>query len=194
MRKEVKKLDTSTDSVYSQDSNANEIKTPCYIAEFEGEISATIQKSSVSDRVFSPSYHCSPTISRPNIVACIRSDSEVLGRKILRPINMNAILSKAPLPKILAESDWENELARNILTVFSNKVVGEVRESNEEIKNGCSDLSMKKEEEIEIEYCTDNLQTNDEHCALNTPSQINSQSPAHNESKGHTVSKQCNAN
>ena len=96
----------------------------------------------------------------------------------------------------MAQSDWENELARNILTVFSNKVVGEVRGSNEEIKNGCSDLSMKEEEEIEIGHCTDSdsLQTNDEHCALNTPSQINSQSPTHNEIKGHTVSKQCIAN
>ena len=151
-------MDTSTDSVYSQDSNANEMKTPCYIAEFEGEISATIQKSSVSDRVFSPSYHCPPTIRecsdkksgsitkfqnkdyvtpdcmslptrihssmastgysrrpttalerrqscRPNTVACICSDSEALGRKILGPINMNAPLSKGTLPKSLAESD-----------------------------------------------------------------------------------------
>ena len=83
---------------------------------------------------------------------------------------MNAPLSKALLPKSLAESDWENELDRNILTVFSNKVVREVRGSNKEIKNECSDLSMKEEEEVKIGNCTDSLQTNDEHCALNTPS------------------------
>ena len=64
---------------------------------------------------------------RPGTAAVERTHAEALEDRILGPLYIHAKPSSAPLPLSLRENEWENELARNIVTLYSNRVVGQVR-------------------------------------------------------------------
>ena len=69
-----------------------------------------------------------PRTVGPSNVATVRSEAESLGRKLLGPLNLDSgDTQKAPLPVALQENEWENELARNILSLYSNQVIQEIR-------------------------------------------------------------------
>ena len=72
-----------------------------------------------------------PRTVGPSTVATVRSEAESLGRKLLGPLNLDGGSKKAPLPAALEESEWENELARNILSLYSNQVVEEIKVKKE---------------------------------------------------------------
>jgi len=67
----------------------------------------------------------------PSTVATVRSEAESLGAKLLGPLNLDGERKKAPLPVSLEEGEWENELARNILSLYSNQVVEELKAKKE---------------------------------------------------------------
>jgi hypothetical protein len=50
-------------------------------------------------------------------VASERGRAESLGAKLLGPLNLSRASEPAPLPGELTEGEWENELARNILSL-----------------------------------------------------------------------------
>jgi len=54
-----------------------------------------------------------------------------LEKKLLGPLNLESPPKKVPLPASLDENEWENELARNILSLYSNKVIQEMKERQE---------------------------------------------------------------
>jgi len=68
-----------------------------------------------------------PRTVGPSNVATVRSEAESLGRKLLGPLNLDGGTQKAPLPVALQENEWENELARNILSLYSNQVIQEIK-------------------------------------------------------------------
>lgn len=73
-----------------------------------------------------------PRTVGPSTVATVRSEAESLGAKLLGPLNLNGERKKAPLPITLDENEWENELARNILSLYSNQIVEEIKGRREE--------------------------------------------------------------
>ena len=72
-----------------------------------------------------------PRTVGPSTVATVRSEAESLGAKLLGPLNLDGERKKAPLPSSLDENEWENELARNILSLYSNQVVEEIKAKKE---------------------------------------------------------------
>jgi hypothetical protein len=74
-----------------------------------------------------------PRTVGPSSVATVRSEAESLGRKLLGPLNLDGgDTRKAPLPVVLQENEWENELARNILSLYSNQVIQQIKTKREE--------------------------------------------------------------
>ena len=67
---------------------------------------------------------------RPSTAHLVRAKTEDFSQKLLRPIALHS--SKAissPIPFAMDEHEWENELARHIVSVFNNKVVSDVQGS-----------------------------------------------------------------
>jgi hypothetical protein len=69
--------------------------------------------------------------SRPSTAHMVRAKAEDFSKSLLHPIqnhesNFSSNISRS-LPNVLDENEWENELARHIVSVFNNKIVSEVR-------------------------------------------------------------------
>lgn len=66
--------------------------------------------------------------SRPNTARLLRAKAEGFSASLLRPICLDSPKeAPAPIPFTLGESEWENELARHILSVYNTKTVADVR-------------------------------------------------------------------
>ncbi|GMH72117.1 hypothetical protein TrLO_g6978 [Triparma laevis f. longispina] len=86
---------------------------------------------STSGSIRSAKKSTRPRTVGPSTVATVRSEAESLGAKLLGPLNLDGERKKAPLPVSLEEGEWENELARNILSLYSNQVVEELKAKKE---------------------------------------------------------------
>ena len=68
--------------------------------------------------------------TRPSTAHIVRAKAEGFSRNLLRPIDLTSSKEFVdPLPFSMRENQWENELARHIVTVYNNKLVSEVRDS-----------------------------------------------------------------
>ena len=66
--------------------------------------------------------------TRPTTAHLVRAKAEALSETLLRPISMNPTSEVPALPFTMGENEWENELARHIVSVYNNKVVSEVKD------------------------------------------------------------------
>jgi len=76
--------------------------------------------------------------TRPSTAMLVRAKTENLGRRLLGSINLNTTCSTilSSLPNKLEESEWENELAKHIVSLYNNKIVSEIKsERNFKAKN-----------------------------------------------------------
>ena len=67
--------------------------------------------------------------TRPTTAYLVRAKSEALSETLLRPISMSPTSKVSALPFTMGENEWENELARHIVSVYNNTVVSEVKHS-----------------------------------------------------------------
>jgi hypothetical protein len=69
------------------------------------------------------------SLSRPSTAHMVRAKAEEFSESLLHPIRNLETTSASvkPLPCVLSENEWENELARHIVSVFNNKIVSEVK-------------------------------------------------------------------
>mmetsp|Transcript_33599 Transcript_33599/g.49314 ORF Transcript_33599/g.49314 Transcript_33599/m.49314 type:complete len:810 (-) Transcript_33599:90-2519(-) len=69
--------------------------------------------------------------SRPRTSEVYRTKVEKFGRNLLGPINFDAEPRKDPVPHSLKGNEWENEIARNILSLYSNKIKSEIKQAGQ---------------------------------------------------------------
>lgn len=67
--------------------------------------------------------------TRPSTAMLVRAKTENLGRRLLGSINLNTTrpASVSSLPNKLEEGEWENELAKHIVSLYNNKIVSEIQ-------------------------------------------------------------------
>ena len=80
-----------------------------------------------------------PSSTAPSTAATALAQAEALGAKLLGPLTLTTCADttlppKPPLPSSLPSNEWENELAKNILSLYGNQVVEEIKAKREEVE------------------------------------------------------------
>ena len=101
-------------------------KTSCYIQ----NNSSRVRQRLLSRRSISSNRR---TPARSSTAHLVRAKAKAISETLLLPVALNhKNEAPEPLPFTMVENDWENELARHIVSVYNNKIVSEARVTPEE--------------------------------------------------------------
>ncbi len=117
---------------------------------------------------------------RPSSSYLVRAKAESLGHALLDEVRFDSTIEKGPdpMPFWLDTNEWENELAKHIVSVYNNNVVSEVRRSDNLLSNRNEEAreeTLEQNDHTQVSSHTkqffEETPTHDDGTSSNTPNQ-----------------------